>query len=247
MKYTASFFKHTMPEWKRKKDSLIARVFHRPISFYFSSFFAEIGLTPNQVSFISLIISIMSCGCFAFDKRIAHIIGAILINVWSITDSADGNMARSIGGNPYGDFIDATSSYVMVGFLLPMLGWATYRNGGLFFQKGDGLIILIGAIAGISDTMSRLFFQKMKCNSYEQNGGEVIFPEDSVSEESSIKKIYNRIESEIGLGGWNMLAILICAFLNIFDIYVVFYAIYYGLMFLVSTVYLIKKTNCLKN
>lgn len=247
MKYTAAFFKDTMPDWKRKKDSLIARYFHRPISFYFSSFFAEIGLTANQVSFISLIIAIIACVLFLFDNRFAHISGAVLINIWSITDSADGNMARSIGGKPYGDFIDATSSYVMVGFLLPILGWSTYRNGGWLFQQGDGLIILVGAIAGISDTMSRLFFQKMKCNTFEQKADGIASSENGVSEDSTIKRLYNRIESELGLGGWNMPAILICASLRSLDLYVVFYAFYYGVMFIVSTCYLIKKTNCLRN
>lgn len=53
------------------------------------------------------------------------------MNIWLITDSADGNMARSVGGKPYGDFIDATSSYAMVGFIFPGLGWAIYKDGGL--------------------------------------------------------------------------------------------------------------------
>ena len=57
MRYTPKFFNDTMPGWKRKKDSIVARYIHRPISFIFSSIFAEIGLTPNQVSFISLIVS----------------------------------------------------------------------------------------------------------------------------------------------------------------------------------------------
>lgn len=41
MKYSPKFFHDTMPEWKRKKDPLVARVFHRPISFLFSSFFVK--------------------------------------------------------------------------------------------------------------------------------------------------------------------------------------------------------------
>ena len=100
MKYSPKFFHDTMPEWKRKKDPLVARVFHRPISFLFSSFFCEIGLTPNQVSFISLIIAFAVCGCFLTGNKVWYLIGAILMNIWSITDSADGNMARSVGGKP---------------------------------------------------------------------------------------------------------------------------------------------------
>ena len=64
MKYSPKFFKETMPEWKRKKDPIIAQVVHRPVSFIFSSVFSEIGLTPNQVSFISLILAFATCACF---------------------------------------------------------------------------------------------------------------------------------------------------------------------------------------
>ena len=117
MKYSPKFFHDTMPEWKRKKDPFIAKIIHRPISFLFSSIFAEWGLTPNQVSFISLIIAFITCLLFFSTKVSILILAAILMNIWSITDSADGNMARSIGGKPYGDFIDATSSYYMVGFM----------------------------------------------------------------------------------------------------------------------------------
>ena len=45
-------------------------------------------------------------------------------------------MARSVGGKPYGDFIDATSSYAMVGFIFPVIGWAIYRDGGLLVPAG---------------------------------------------------------------------------------------------------------------
>lgn len=245
MRYTPKFFNDTMPEWKRKKDSIVARYIHRPISFIFSSIFAEIGLTPNQVSFISLIVAVIACSCFLVSNKIACIIGAIMVNLWSIMDSADGNMARSIGGKPYGDFIDATSSYFLVGFMLPALGWSVYCQGGFIFQKNDGLIVLIGAIAGISDTMMRLFYQKMKCNSYELQNEEHMM-EYSQNSKSKLSKIHTIIESELGLGGWNMIAILMCALTTSFDLYIIFYLVFYGGMFLSSTVYLIKKTGCLR-
>lgn len=254
MKYTAKFFHDTMPEWKRKKDPLIAQVFHRPISFWFSSFFCEMGLTPNQVSFISLIIAIITCGCFLTGNKICYLIGAILMNIWSITDSADGNMARSVGGKPYGDFIDATSSYAMVGFIFPALGWAIYRDGGLFISAGAAWIILIGAYTSSCDTMARLFFQKMKNNTFELQMKEIsdgklttqeVLKEASV-QKSTFMKLFTRVDSELSMGGWNLLAILLCVLFNCLDLYVLFYALYYSSIFVASTIYLIKKTGCLK-
>lgn len=161
MKYTPEFFKDTMPDWKRKKDPIIARYIHRPLSFVFSSIFVELGLTPNQVSFISLIIAFITCVLFASEKTVILIIAFLLMNLWSITDSADGNMARSLGGKPFGDFIDATSSYFLYGMMFLPLGYSTYLTGGAFFQRGDAILIVIAAITGSADTMTRLFFQKM--------------------------------------------------------------------------------------
>lgn len=254
MRYSPKFFRDTMPDWKRKKDPIIARIFHRPISYVFSSIFCEIGLTPNQVSFISLIISFLTCGCFMLHNKTCYLVGAILMNLWSITDSADGNMARSVGGKPYGDFIDATSSYAMVGFLFPALGWAVYVDGGLLISTGTAWIILIGAYTSISDTMARLFFQKMKNNTFEiKNNKEVSNKlvidepkEASAISQGKLMRIFTRVDSELSMGGWNLVAIVICSLFNCLDIYVLFYAIYYPTIFAVSTLYLIKKTKCLK-
>lgn len=252
MKYSAKLFRDTMPEWKRKKDSIVARYFHRPISFYFSSIFSSIGLTPNQVSFISLIIAFLACACFLVDNKKFYILGAILINLWSITDSADGNMARTLGGKPYGDFIDATSSYALVGFMFPAIAVAVYRGGGIFFEAGNAIIIYIGAIVSASDTMSRLFFQKMKNNTMEINierikKGEKIEDLSETMKESKIGKIQTIIDSELGIGGWCMVAIFICILTRSLDLYILFYALYYVGFFIFSLIYMIRKTKCLKS
>lgn len=243
-----------MPEWKRKKDPFIAQVFHRPISFVFSSLFCELGLTPNQVSFISLIIAIVTCLCFAMENKNWYIVGAIMMNLWSVTDSADGNMARSIGSKPYGDFIDATSSYVMVGFIFPVLGVAVYRYGGMFIPEKCIWIVIAGAYASSSDTMARLFFQKMKSNAAEIRLGEMRRGELSLEEyiksedvyESKAMKFFVRIDAELSMGGWNLVAIILCVIFNCLDIYILFYVLYYPAVFVVMAFYLIKKTECLK-
>lgn len=250
MNYSAKYFRETMPEWKRKKDSIVARYIHRPISFYFSSFFTKIGLTSNQVSFLSFIISIITCLLFLFTNYWMSIIAALLVNLWSITDSADGNMARSLGGKPYGDFIDAISSYFLVGFMFPCISWGIYKNGGQLISSGCAEIILIGGLTGLFDTMSRLFFQKMNSNTYEIEMNDKSKNNNCNNKSmhhGKLRKIYSRIESELGLGGWNMLAIVICSINNSLDLYVLFYFIFYGSIFIFSTIYMILTTKCLTN
>lgn len=254
MKYSPKFFKNTMPEWKRKKDSIVAQIFHRPISYVFSSIFAEMGLTPNQVSFISLIIAFATCACFFTGSKTGYLIGAILMNLWSIVDSADGNMARSIGAKPYGDFIDATSSYIIVGFIFPVLGLVVYQEGGLLVPAGTVWIIVVGAYASSCDTMARLFFQKMKSNTSEIQLKEMAEGKLTIQDvlnvptasPSVFMRLFARIDSELSIGGWNLIAIVLCVILECLDLYIIFYAFYFPAIFLASMIYFIKKTGCLK-
>lgn len=252
MKYSPKFFKDTMPEWKRKKDPLVARFIHRPLSFVFSSIFVELDLTPNQVSFISLLIAFVSCTLFVSSKLSVLMIAYFLLNLWSITDSADGNIARSLGGKLYGDFIDATSSYFLYGMMFLSLGYSVYKTGGMLVQQGDIFIVLAGALAGCSDTMTRLFFQKMKNNSYEIRIEKLLKGIDQEGDitdrtQSKIGRLQGRIDSEFTCGGSiHLLLLLVCLLTHSTDCYVILYLFYNGLTFLASIAYLIKKTECLK-
>jgi phosphatidylglycerophosphate synthase len=238
-----------MPIWKKKKDSVVARFFHRPISFYFSSFFCRLGLTSNQVSFVSLIIAFLSCVFFLISGEFFYIVGGVLMNLWSIIDSADGNMARLIGGKPYGSFIDATSSYVLVGFGITCIGFSVFRTGGVIVHSGNVYILLLAAFASGFDTMTRLFFQKMKNDSLnlKLNGKEGMNVSNNDGEAASkLDLIQSKIQSEFGLGGWNMIFIFVCILTHSLDLYVLFYFFYYGAFFVLATYYLIIKTKCLK-
>lgn len=252
MKYSPQFFRDTMPEWKRKKDPVIARFIHRPISFVFSSIFAEMKLTPNQVSFLSLIIAFIAVTLFSSTNTVGLLIAYFLLNLWSITDSADGNMARSLGGKPYGDFIDATSSYFLYGMMFLPLGYSVYKTGGVFVQGGLPEIIVIGALTGSFDTMTRLFFQKMKNNAYEikmeQMKSGINQKEDITDRsQSKIGQLQARFDGEFSCGGTvQLVLLLICILTNSLDCFIILYFSYSTLTFFLSILYLIKKTGCLK-
>lgn len=253
MNYNYDFFKKSMPDWKKKKDPFIAKIFHRPISFWFSALFVKLGLTPNQVSFISFIIAVITCLLFFSTDKTILIIAAILMNIWSITDSADGNMARALGGQPFGDFIDAISSYYMVGFMFVPMAYSVYMTGGIWCNAHNPLILIIGALASSCDTMTRLFFQKMKNNASEikikemENNTHKIDTNEIVDRSQSIiGRLQIKIDSELSMGGWNLVAIFPCIIFNAMDLYIAFYFIYFGLTFCASIPYLIYKTGCLK-
>lgn len=242
MKYTARFFKDGMPEWKRKKDPILSRIFYRRVAFGVAAIAANMGISANTVSYFSGIVGIIACLCFLPPLQAAHIIGALLINVWLILDCTDGNLARSVKSQPFGEFADGISSYILVGLMCSMMGVAVYFEGGLIISAGNPWIILIGALASSSDSLMRLIYQKYKNTERDLADKGIIQVENDVrTDHSQVGSLRVRIEAELGIGGILPLAILIASVLGKLDIIVIYCFFYYGASCLLATLIYVKK------
>lgn len=237
MRYSPKFFHDGLPEWKRKKDPILSRVLYRPVSFVLSSLFCEIGWSANMVSYFSVAVALGACLSFVIGQPI---LGALLINLWLFLDCADGNIARCVKKEKYGDFADSSSSYICVGLMFVSIGYCSYFSGGGLIPAGDPLIILIGALAGSSDSLMRLCFQKYQ-NSSSKQGLDVSVSENP-EEETGINKIRIKIDAYVSLGGFLPVAVLIAASLNCLDLVCIIWAVYYVCVFALSFIYLVKKT-----
>lgn len=251
-KYTAKYFRDNIPEWKRKKDPPLSRIFYRPVSFYCASLATKVGLSANTVSYLSIIIALLSCVCFIIPNHVCNIIGAVLVNVWLISDCTDGNIARSIKKQPFGEFADGISSYIFVGFLCISLGMVAYINDGILLDKGCVWILFLGAIASISDTLMRLIYQKYKSTERElADKGLIEIEYDKRKDTKQSNSLLVRIESDFGLGGILPIMILIGVLINAIDIVVIYCFIYYFcssvLMILKYILKAIKTTQKIEN
>lgn len=239
MKYTAKYFKDSMPEWKRKKDPIVSKIFYRRVSFYFASIFASKGISANTVSNISTIIGVTAVAMYMFPNYICGIIGGILVNLWLILDCTDGNIARSVKPQPYGEFVDAVSSYLLVGLLFNALGWYAYVQGG-FLINDNVAVMVIGGFTSSFDSLMRLVYQKYIVISREIGiEGKVAF---DGSNSNRIDKIRMRVEQEIGMGGILPILILLASIFNCLDIILLAYCVYYGSVFIATLFYLLRKT-----
>lgn len=106
MKYTMKYFKEDMPEWKRKKDPPLSRIFYRPAGFLLAAAFSNAGVSANTVSYISLVEGVLACGLFLPDHYVCRVAGAALVNLWLVLDCTDGCIARSVRAQPFGEFAD---------------------------------------------------------------------------------------------------------------------------------------------
>lgn len=244
MQYTAKYFRDNHPAWKAKKSALFVRLIYRPLSFYLTNFAVKLQLTANFISYFSTIVAIAACGLFLVNSQTAHIIGAVLVNLWLLLDCVDGNIARNVKRQPFGDFADSMSSYILVGLVCTSMGVSVYWTGGLFVKPNQAWIIVLGAFASNADTLMRLLYQKYRSVSRELQELSIIPTEYDIRDDNNaVGDIRIRIEKEFGIAGLLPFAILIAALFNTLDLIVFYCFFYYGGSCVVSTFMLFCKAN----
>ncbi len=228
-KYSGAFFRESLPKWKRKKEFFIARYLYRVPSYYISAFCANWGIKANTVSYFSAIVAVLGAGCFLVPNYYIHVVGALLVFLWSILDCVDGNLARSVEKQPFGVFADAMSSYILVGILCTTMGVAVYQEGGYLFKSGNVVIIILGAFASSADSLMRLIYQKYKNTEAELATQGVIQVEyDRRLDNSQTESWRVRLESWMGIDGVLNIFILIATIVNALDLAVLYCLLYYG-------------------
>lgn len=229
LKYSPMFFYISMPEWKRKKDPPLTKIFYRPLSFVVSSLLASVGISANSISYFNVFIAIAAAVLFLLNDYKCAITGAILVNVWLLFDCVDGNIARSVRKQPYGEYADSMSSYFLVPLMCISLGMYTFENGGLFIEQQCLWMMLAGALAGLSDTMMRLIYHKYKeVTLHMISLGVVEKFNDERNDHSKVNSIRVRIESDWGIGGFLPLMTLLAVVLDATDLLLAYCILYFG-------------------
>lgn len=121
------------------------RVFFRWWTPYLSYFFVKLGMSANQVTFLSGVVFIAGALCLAVNSPVMWLIGGILVVLYHALDMCDGEVARYYrktnqhpGGND-GQFFD----YLVHGLEPVLIGCIAYR---LFLTSGMGFWIWTVAI-----------------------------------------------------------------------------------------------------
>jgi hypothetical protein len=71
--------------------------FYRPIGYRWALFFSRLGVTPNQITIVSIFIGVAAGPCFYFSNFWINLLGVFLL-IWANTyDSVDGQLARMTG------------------------------------------------------------------------------------------------------------------------------------------------------
>ncbi|MGB3341198.1 MAG: NTP transferase domain-containing protein [bacterium] len=93
---------------RKNTDGPISRILNRPISIKISELFLKTKMTPNQISLMSFIASFCGALFFCIGEYIFVIIGGIFVQLSSILDGCDGEVARlKLMQTKYGGWFDA--------------------------------------------------------------------------------------------------------------------------------------------
>ncbi len=132
--------------WRRASragDGVWSTFVLRPISRRLSRVAVRVGLTPNALTLISLVIAFGAAAMIAFGPLPAVIIGAVLLQLSLIIDCSDGEVARSTRSfTPFGAWADLTSDRLKEYLALAALAVSASQGNGyawLLALAGMGL------------------------------------------------------------------------------------------------------------
>lgn len=124
-------------------EEWLDRVFTRPIGYLWAKFFERLGVHPNVVTVLSIIIGISSAFFFMHGSwrtegsagLMFNIIGILLMMWANFYDSADGQLARMTGKKTQlGRILDGAASIIIFVPVYCALVWRCYQYHSMEFQ-----------------------------------------------------------------------------------------------------------------
>lgn len=186
-----------MPPEKREqcKDDWFSFYVGRKLSYWLTIPFLHTSLTPNHVTFLSILALIVGfiVNCFANAKG-WMVLAWLCYFLWNLLDGVDGNMARYRGQfSKLGDIYDTMGGYAAYALVFLGMGIGAWLNPGGIERIPGPYYIVLGAVSSISSIFPRLIYQKIKASLKDSVGA------DNVRRnESFIRKLEMNVTSITG-------------------------------------------------
>lgn len=137
----------------KETDGFMSRKFARPISLFLSRRLAPMGITPNQMTFVCMLIGLIGAPFFLSADPLFQAIGGLLFVAHSVTDGCDGELARlTYTESRFGGLFDFASDNLVHVCVFGCMAWGWHINSGspwpLYFGMG-ALIGTIGSAAAV--------------------------------------------------------------------------------------------------
>ena len=247
MKYTFKDITDSLPKKKNSRSSLWVQLWVRRASFPFTYLFINAGWTANMVSVLSWIVIFGAAVLLCINNYWCMLAGVILTNFWLVLDCIDGNIARVKKVKTFmGDFYDAVAGYGPFSFTTVALSVAAYHTTFLVPPEYRVWLLVVGAVAAMSNVYMRLVHQKYLTCYFA--GKKILGELDDITlkdteDKKSFAYIREQLDKNFGVAGLFMPWLFVAFFTNTFDIMLICYAAYYVLSFLAVCVLYCKKAT----
>jgi phosphatidylglycerophosphate synthase len=134
-------------------EEVLDLVLYRPLALVFVRLVYKSRLTPNGVTFMSLLSGLVSAYCFAQGTATGMAWGGIWYAIANTLDCSDGQLARlQNSGTPLGRLVDGVVDWVISVAIFTGLGIGLQRS------TGDPMVWWIVSAAGITSAVHAFFF-----------------------------------------------------------------------------------------
>lgn len=131
----------------KETDGFMSRKFARPISLMISRRLAPMGVTPNQMTFVCMMIGLLGAPFFLSADPLFQAIGGLLFVAHSVTDGCDGELARlTYTESRFGGLFDFASDNLVHVAVFGCMAWGWHINTGSVWPLYFGMGALIGTI-----------------------------------------------------------------------------------------------------
>lgn len=149
----------------KPNDGPVARYLNRPVSIRLSRYLSRLDVTPNEISVVSFLGSVIAAGLFAFGGYFALALGGVLAQFASILDGCDGEVARlKFQSSDFGGWFDAVLDRYADAFLLFGLSWHVAAEQGGSWIAVVGFMAIVGSfmLSYTADKYDNLMRQRIE-------------------------------------------------------------------------------------
>src|SRR5437868_6657892 len=125
-------------------DGTVSRYLNRRVSVPTARLLARTPATPNQISVAALVIAAASMPLLAVRR---HIEGAVLIQLSSIVDGIDGDLARAKSmASRFGGLFDSVLDRYADGLIVAGMAWYAYQREDWAQPLLVGFVAIVGCL-----------------------------------------------------------------------------------------------------
>jgi phosphatidylglycerophosphate synthase len=126
-------------------EEFLDRIFYRKVGYGMAVASKAMGLTPNVITFISIIFGVTAGHLFYYQNTTINLIGVLLLITAEALDGADGQLARLTNNySRFGRIFDGVAGNLM------FISIYLHLSARFVVEGGTGWIFLIALISGIS-------------------------------------------------------------------------------------------------